>query len=118
MICVADDMSEKYIKSLEERIKLMESIIEYKDKEILKANKGQYTEKSYIDSIKKSRAMFVDSNSFKTTYTFKFSLYAEDIQDIFSMYDGDEAVKLLEEMIINATKDELCEIEKKAKQGL
>lgn len=111
-------MSEKYIKSLEERIKLMESIIEYKDKEILKAKKGQYTTKPYIDSIKKSTDTLVFNHSLKTTYAFKFSLCAEDIQDIFSMCEGEEAIKLLEEMIVSATKNELCELEKKAKQGL
>lgn len=93
----------------------MESLLESKDRELLAKVKTQLTSVEYANSIRKITTKYVDCNLFRPVYNLKFSLPAEDIQDIFNMYEGEEAINIFREMIIQATSIEISRIESEVK---
>jgi hypothetical protein len=102
-------MSDKeYIKDLEEKISMMEKVVEGKDAEIQILKKNYSLPSAVAKRMEKKHATTVDVNSFSTKITFKFSMSSEELQDIFSMYEGTECIDVLEKAIIEAAKGEIA----------
>jgi ABC-type uncharacterized transport system ATPase subunit len=97
-------MSDKdYIKELEERLVMMDKIVEGKDNEINLLKKNYSPQKRIQEKLERKCTSMLDVNELRQKIHFKFSINQEDLQDIMSFYDDDTALAILKETINNAT---------------
>lgn len=103
-------MSDKdYIKELEERLAIMDKIVEGKDNEISLLKKNYSPQKLIQEKLERKCSAAIDVNELRQKIHFKFSINQDDLQDILSFYNDDDAIKILKETINNATMTTIAE---------
>lgn len=100
----------EYIKELEYKIAMMDKVIEGKDAEIAILKKNCSLPSRVANRMeRKFSEPIIDVNSLTTKVGFKFSIATDELQDALIAYDGDDYIKAVERIIIEASKKTICD---------
>lgn len=100
-----------YIKKLEKTIESLQEVVSGKEAEIYLLKNISTTKivKKLFDSTDRKLRKEISMKSFYPDVIFKFTINQDDISDVFSYYDQEVANKILDELIILATRQTIAE---------